>query len=299
MRGGAQATDLHGVEQSRTVRPGFTLIELLVVVAILAILAGLLLPALTKAKALATRTVCLSNFRQLQLAWNSYSDDNARLLVINSDYWDPNPQHPDNIPSWVQGFMALDVYEGAGGDSPAAKASSVDTSLLVGPRALFAPYIPMARLYRCPSDKSRVTVNGRRQDRVRSYCMNEFLGHPFLGFGIFANHSPPYHHTVDSMSDIDQSQLLVLIEAHEEALRSPVFNCPDGTSWSWLSLPASRHNGTCVVSLADGHVEVKKWMDARTKRPVTGKHTWLDIDAPGSPDISWVRERMAPAGGNY
>ena len=61
------------------------------------------------------------------------------------------------------------------------------------------------------------------------------------------------------------------------------------TSWSWLSLPASRHNGTCVVSLADGHVEVRKWMDARTKRPVTGKHTWLDRDAPGSPVESSAR----------
>lgn len=277
----------------------FSLIELLVVVAILAILAALLLPALTKAKAVAARTVCVSNFKQLQLAWNAYSDDNARLFVTNSEYWDPNPQSPDNIPSWVQGFMAMDAYEDQGGDSAMAKATSVDTSLLVGPRALFAPYISMAKLYRCPSDKSTVTVNGRRQDRVRSYCMSEFLGHPFLGFGQFANHNPPYYHKVSSMGDIDRSKLLVLIEAHEESLRSPVFSCPRGDSWSWLSLPASRHNGTCVVSFSDGHVGVKKWMDARTKRPVTGKHIWLNIDAPGSPDIRWVRERMAPAGGNY
>jgi prepilin-type N-terminal cleavage/methylation domain-containing protein/prepilin-type processing-associated H-X9-DG protein len=280
-------------------RSAFTLIELLVVIAILEILAGLLLPAMTKAKALAARTVCLSNFRQLQLAWAAYSDDNANLLVTNSDYWDPNPGHPDNIPSWVQGFMAMDQYEQGGGDSPAAKASSVDTTLLVGRRALFAPYIPTPRLYRCPSDKSTITLNGRRRDRVRSYCMSEFLGHPFLGFGDFVNHNPPYYHKVDSMNDLDQSQLLVLIEPHEESFRSPVFNCPGGGSWSWLSLPASRHDGSSVVSFGDGHVDVKKWVDARTRRPVTGKHTWLDIDAPGSPDIRWVRERMAPAGANY
>jgi prepilin-type N-terminal cleavage/methylation domain-containing protein/prepilin-type processing-associated H-X9-DG protein len=295
----AHAVACCGVQKRQTVRPGFTLIELLVVIAILAILAGLLLPALTRAKALGLRTVCLSNFRQLQWAWIAYSEDNAGLLVTNSEYWDPNPQHPDNIPSWVQGFMAMDAYEDQGGDSPIAKATSVDTSLLVGPRALFAPYIPTVRLYKCPSDKSTVTVNGRRQDRVRSYCMNEFLGHPFLGFGQFANHNPPFYHMVNSMGDIDRSQLLVFIEPHEESLRSPVFLGPRGDSWSWMSLPASRHIGTCVVSFADGHVEVKKWMDARTKRPVTGKHIWLNIDASGSPDIKWVRERMAPAGGNY
>src|SRR5262249_47503759 len=145
------------IRQRQTRRRGFTLTELLVVVAILAILASLLLPVLTRTMPAATRVVCLSNLRQLQMAWNLYPDDNAGLLVINSEYWDPIPQSPDNIPSWVQGYMALDAHEGPVGDSPAAKGSSVDTSLLVGPRALFSRYIPAAKLYRCPSDKSAVT----------------------------------------------------------------------------------------------------------------------------------------------
>jgi prepilin-type processing-associated H-X9-DG protein len=97
------------------------------------------------------------------------------------------------------------------------------------------------------------------------------------------------------MSDISPSQLLVFIEAHEESLRSPVFPCSYG-AWSWQGLPASRHDGTCVVSFADGHGEVKKWMDSSTKRPITGKHVWLDIYAPEGRDMPWVQKRMAPAG---
>src|SRR5256712_2721391 len=77
---------------------GFTLIELLVVIAIIAILASMLLPALSKAKLKAQGIQCMSNHRQLCLAWRLYAEDNRDVLVYASDDGSANP---DNQYSWT------------------------------------------------------------------------------------------------------------------------------------------------------------------------------------------------------
>jgi prepilin-type N-terminal cleavage/methylation domain-containing protein/prepilin-type processing-associated H-X9-DG protein len=277
------------------VHRGFTLIELLIVIAIIAVLATLLLPTLARAKALGTRTVCVSNFKQLQLAWLTYIDDNRGQLVLNAFSWSPNPQSPDNIPSWVQGIMYWDEEENTGKtiNNTLEKMSSTNTTFLVGSRALFTPYIPTYRIYKCPADKSQVTIGQKKYDRVRSYCMNEYLGDPSRGRGEFAWANPPYYPSVADVDHLDRSQLTVMIEVHEDTIYSPVFPCP-GHSWSHEGLPASRHNGTCATSFSDGHVEVRKWLDASTKRPVTGKHPAMNILGTGDRDTAWVRDRMLP-----
>src|SRR4051812_28459789 len=99
---------------------GFTLIELLVVIAIIAILASLLHPAFSKSKAKAQAIICVNNYRQLQLAWQFYLEDNSSALPPNGS--------PDLVPAnWVGGYM---LYEN---DSVMSKylTDSTNTTLLI------------------------------------------------------------------------------------------------------------------------------------------------------------------------
>src|SRR5690349_20070659 len=124
---------------SKDSAPAFTLIELLVVIAIIAILAAMLLPALSRSKEKARAIYCLSNYKQLGLGWVMYADDNNNKLVINNGGGTPVGTKPE-VSSWANGW---EDYSANNRDN---------TNLLALTGTAFGPYTKNVGVYKCPSD---------------------------------------------------------------------------------------------------------------------------------------------------
>ena len=147
-------------EAGQRLRRGFTLIELLVVIAIIAILAGMLLPALAKAKAKGLKTACVSQLRQLTLAWTMYASDNGGSLPLNYYFNASGGINPD---AWIRGSM--DDNGAYGQFEPGALDSTNLNTIRAG--KLFT-YAPAVKAYRCPADRSATAG----VPKVRSYSIN-------------------------------------------------------------------------------------------------------------------------------
>jgi prepilin-type N-terminal cleavage/methylation domain-containing protein/prepilin-type processing-associated H-X9-DG protein len=256
-------------------RVGFTLIELLVVIAIIAILAGLLLPALGKAKVKAQAIQCMSDQKQLTLAWIMYADDYQDRLPPNASGSGNAAKH-----GWVEGWLDFSL------------GNTDNTNTLYLLNAKIGPYTKSLGIYRCPADNYDCVVRGgTRMPRVRSVSMNSFIGvDPGEGYG--ARQIPPcyeYH----KMSDIKRpppSMLWVFVDEHPDSINDGWLTdgWPGGGGWG--DLAASYHAGACGIGFADGHGEVHKWKDKGTLVPVTktGTRAW-SLPAPN--DTLWFMER--------
>jgi prepilin-type N-terminal cleavage/methylation domain-containing protein/prepilin-type processing-associated H-X9-DG protein len=258
-------------------RRGFTLIELLVVIGIIAILASLLLPALSKAKTKSQAIGCLSNNKQLAIAWSMYADDQSDRL--------PGPD------SWVWGWL----------DFNGANAANTNLLYLIDPRyAELAPYTRSSGIYKCPADLSAVTIGNRRYPRVRSISMNTALGDDGLG-AIYRwwTGSPPFRRYLKRADLVapPPSQLWVFVDEHPDSINNGdmAVKCDAvGPAAEFVDYPASYHNGACGFSFADTHAEIKKWVDPRTRPPATYTGTISGGRAsPNNPDIAWMQQRTS------
>ncbi len=261
----------------------FTLIELLVVIAIIAILAGMLLPALGKAKTKAQGIQCLSNMRQLTLGWLQYADDHNDNLVWND--------LTATGSGWVRG--SLD-YDGNNSDN-------TNTIFLTDPEyAKLAPYTARsAGVYKCPADRSTVKTKGGVFPRVRSLSLSQAMNSRDDWLNYLTKKKYHVFRKVSEIGVMGHSQAYVFIDEHPDSINYGDFAVTmcDGlppTRYYMIDVPASYHNGAAGLSFADGHAEVHKWVDPRTRQRITGQFMVSSVQpSPGNRDMLYLSEHAS------
>jgi prepilin-type processing-associated H-X9-DG protein len=245
------------------------------VIAIIALLAALLLPALGRAKGQALAIKCMNNMRQLTIAFFSYATDNEEEFPPAG--------------KWVGGRVGWNDTEFA------------NEQILLDPvQSPLGPYVGSAGIFKCPADKEIHPTTGAQ--RVRSMSLNAVFGGELTLAP--APHSPlgrEYVMSIKRMSDLVRpgpAETFAFVDEHPDSINDAEFHFVPGLrrgQHEWRDLPASFHyGGGANFSFADGHCEIKKWQSGLTKRQVekTYKPWGNRIFLRDSPDYEWLNEHM-------
>ncbi len=268
-------------------RRAFTLLELLVVVAVIAIMAALLFPALSRAKGRAVGIACLNNTRQLAVGWALYADDHDGRLAYNLGGAGARKVASvrTNL-NWVNSIL----------DWSTSNSDNTNTATLT--EASLGAYVSRAPgVYRCPGDHvlSETQRAAGWSARVRSYSMNAMVGDAGdlsqLGYNV---NNPGYVQFFKLATIQQPSQVFVFLDEHPDSINDGYF-LNKGDSYSWIDLPASYHNGAAAFAFADGHSELHRWKVASTKVAAGAFVTFLPaaIKHGEGEDFHWVLDRMS------
>lgn len=267
---------------------GFTLIELLVVVAILAVLASMVLPVLSQARARGQSALCLSNHRQLSLALHLYAGDAEDRLPNNFGASGTRQAiESERYDNWATSLLNWEL-------DPA----NTNTFWLMS--GGLGPFLSgSVSVYRCPSDRvlSPVQRSAGWGGRTRSVSMNAMVGNAgeFMDGGRNTN-NPSYRQYL-RLGDIRiAASIFTFIDEHPDSINDGYFlNRPD--SPEWVDLPGSNHGGSAALSYADGHSELRRWRQERTKPPSRPDAAELPIAIPDGQreDFDWLMLRSTRA----
>lgn len=268
-------------DQRRQNARAFTLIELLVVIAIITILAALLLPSLSKAKAKAVGIQCLSNLKQLQLGWQLYTGDNHEFIPGNHWYMQAGMGGFSRGPlNWITGWERADEA-----DNP----DNTNTALFLDSQwASLGQYTKSAAIYRCPASKISVREGGGLFPLARTISMNGWMGY------INQPDNPGYQsfRKTTQLTTLSASDALVFVDERDDSVDDGFFGL-DMVNNTIRNIPSTFHGGSGAVTFADGHAELHRWRSSSQRAPQqTGVATTVEAMysvAANDPDLSWLR----------